>query len=129
MRIVESMGLLVKLPMLLEIDSKGVKDLVNNWSLGGRLRHIEVKQCFLQELKEQGLIEVNWLASEDNTSDMMTKHLGGQTFMHHTQTVCGNDEYHTIRMFRTITTRHRTREEQRKNKRAKANRALLLETR
>jgi hypothetical protein len=93
MRIVESMGLLVELPMLLEIDNKGAKDLVNNWSAGGRLRHIEVKQFFLRELKEQGLIVVKWLASEDNTSDMMTKNLGGQTFMHHTLTGCGNDEY------------------------------------
>jgi hypothetical protein len=47
MRIVESMGLLVELPMLvLEVDNKGAKDLVNNWSVGGRLRHVEVKQFF-----------------------------------------------------------------------------------
>jgi hypothetical protein len=42
MRIVESMGLQVEKPMLLEIDNKGAKDLINNWSVGGRLRHIEV---------------------------------------------------------------------------------------
>jgi hypothetical protein len=79
--------------MLLEIDNKGAKDLINNWSVGGRLRHIEVKQCFLRELKEQGLIVVKWIASEDNTSDMMTKNLGGHTFMNQNLTVCGNDEY------------------------------------
>jgi hypothetical protein len=47
MKIVESMGLQVELPMLLEIDNKGAKDLINNWSVRGRLRHIKVKQCFL----------------------------------------------------------------------------------
>jgi hypothetical protein len=26
------------------IDNKGAKDLVNNWSVGGRLRHVEVKK-------------------------------------------------------------------------------------
>jgi hypothetical protein len=93
MRIIESMGLRVKKPMILEIDNKGAKDLVNNWSVGGRLRHVEVKHFFLQELKEQGLTVVKWLASEDNTSDMMTKNLGGQDFVHHTLTVCSNDEY------------------------------------
>jgi hypothetical protein len=36
-RINNSMGLLVELPMLLEVDNKGAKDLVNNWSVGGRL--------------------------------------------------------------------------------------------
>jgi hypothetical protein len=93
MLIIDSMGLLVKKPMILEIDNKGAKDLVNNWSVGGRLRHVEVKQFFLRELKEQGLIVVKWLASEDNTSDMLTKNLGGQDFVHHTMTVRGNDEY------------------------------------
>jgi hypothetical protein len=95
MRIIESMGLRVKKPMILEIDNKGSKDLVNNWSVGGRLRHVEIKQFFLRELKEQGLIVIKWLASEDNTADMMTKNLGGQDFVHHTSlTVCGNDEYY-----------------------------------
>jgi hypothetical protein len=46
MRIINSMGLLVELPMLLEVDNKGAKDLVNNWSVGGRLRHVAVKQFF-----------------------------------------------------------------------------------
>jgi hypothetical protein len=63
MRIIESMGLRVKKPMILEIDNKGAKDLVNNRSVGGRLRNVEVKQFFLRELKEQGLTVVKWLAS------------------------------------------------------------------
>jgi hypothetical protein len=94
MRIVESMGLQVEKPMLLEIDNKGAKDLINDWSVRGRLRHIEVKQFFLRELKEQGLIVVEWLASEDNTADMMTKYLGGHNFVNHKLTVCSNDEYY-----------------------------------
>jgi hypothetical protein len=35
MRLIESIGLEVKLPMLLEMDSKGAVDLANNWSIGG----------------------------------------------------------------------------------------------
>jgi hypothetical protein len=42
MSIVESMGLKVKKPMILYLDNKGAKDLANNWSVGGRTRHIEV---------------------------------------------------------------------------------------
>jgi hypothetical protein len=33
--VLESMGLIVKLPMLLEMNSKGAVDLANNWSVGG----------------------------------------------------------------------------------------------
>jgi hypothetical protein len=35
MRIIESMGLKVKKPMMLYVDNKGAKDLANNWSVGG----------------------------------------------------------------------------------------------
>ena len=40
-RILESMGLKVKKPMKLEIDNKGSVDLLHNWSVGGRTRHMD----------------------------------------------------------------------------------------
>jgi hypothetical protein len=40
---IESIGLCIELPMTLRMDNKGAKDLFNNWSVGGRMRHIEVK--------------------------------------------------------------------------------------
>ena len=94
MRVLLSMGLKVQLPMLLEIDNKGAKDLIDNWSVGGRLRHVEVKQFFLRELKEQGLLKVKWLNSENNTSDIFTKNLGGPLFNQHASAICGPDDYY-----------------------------------
>ena len=52
--ILKSLGLKVKLPILASIDNGRVIDIGNNWSVGGRTWHIEVKQNFLQELKEAG---------------------------------------------------------------------------
>eukprot|EP00957_Ditylum_brightwellii_P011861 893952-Ditylum_brightwellii.AAC.1 len=60
MRVLNSMQLQVELPMTLFIDNKGAVDFSNNWSIGGRTRHIEVKQYFLRELKEAGLLEIKW---------------------------------------------------------------------
>jgi hypothetical protein len=37
-----SLGLRIKLPMVLEIDNQGAVYLANNWSVGGRMRHIDV---------------------------------------------------------------------------------------
>jgi hypothetical protein len=56
MRILESIGLKVKKPMILKVDNKGAKDLCDNWSVGGRARHVGVKQMFLRELKEAKII-------------------------------------------------------------------------
>ncbi len=40
--VLESLGLKVKLPMVLEMDNQGAVYLANNWSIGGRSRHIDV---------------------------------------------------------------------------------------
>jgi hypothetical protein len=47
----ESIGLKVELPMILEMDNKGTVDLMNSFSDGDCTQHIDVKQCFLRELK------------------------------------------------------------------------------
>eukprot|EP00957_Ditylum_brightwellii_P005851 444886-Ditylum_brightwellii.AAC.1 len=56
--LLKSMGLLVELPMILEIDNSGAVDLANNWSAGGRTCHMETRMFFLRDLKEAGIIEV-----------------------------------------------------------------------
>jgi hypothetical protein len=93
MQIVESMGLKVKKPMILYLDNKGAKDLANSWSVGGRTRHIEVRQYFLRELKEQGLIQCVWTSGVLMTSDILTKNLSQDIFERHAKVFCGTDEY------------------------------------
>jgi hypothetical protein len=93
MRVIESMGLKVEKPMILKVDNKGAKDLAHNWSTAGRTRHVDVRYHFLRELKEEGLIRVEWFSSEENGSDLFTKNLPGPLFERHTRTYCGQDEY------------------------------------
>ncbi len=82
-KVIELIGLYVKLPMTLRMDNKGAKDLSNSWSVGGRMRHIKVKYYFLRELKEKYLIKVEWICSEDNCSNIFTKNLNGAAFNKH----------------------------------------------
>jgi hypothetical protein len=82
-RVLESLGLKVKVPMVLRVDNKGVVDLVNNWSVGGRTRHITTKANFLRELKEEGVLKVIWFSTNSNSSDMFTKNLMGPVFEKH----------------------------------------------
>eukprot|EP00957_Ditylum_brightwellii_P087434 6655312-Ditylum_brightwellii.AAC.1 len=60
MQVLNGIGLKVELPMKSYVDNKGARDFVNNWSGGGRTRHVDVKQCFLWELKEEGIILCKW---------------------------------------------------------------------
>ena len=93
MRVVESLGLRVELPMILQVDNKGAVDLANSWTSAGRTRHVATRINFLRELKEQGLINVKWLSSEYMSSDIFTKNTNGQDFRKHIKRYVGIDDY------------------------------------
>jgi hypothetical protein len=65
MRIRNSIGLKVKLPMRQIVCNRGAKDICHNWSVGGRTRHAEVKQCFLGDLKGAGIIVTEWIIGDE----------------------------------------------------------------
>jgi len=75
-----NMDLEVELPMILHCDNKGAVDLANNWSVGGRTRHMDVKQNFLRELKANGFLQVKWRSGEDMTPDIHTKNVTKKLF-------------------------------------------------
>jgi hypothetical protein len=93
MRVIESIGLKVKKPMILKMDNSGAHDLTHNWSVGGRTRHVDVRMHFLRELKEEGVIVCDWVSGDDNSADLFTKNLPGKAFDKHTRTFVGHDEY------------------------------------
>jgi hypothetical protein len=78
--ILESLGLRVKLPMVLEMDNQGAVYLANTCSVGGRTRHIDVRSVFLRELKEAGVLMIKWIAGAVNEVDIFTKNLDGLAF-------------------------------------------------
>ena len=98
MRILNSMGLKVKLPMILYLDNKGAKDFINSWSIGGRTRHIEVKQYFLRELKEGGILVCKWKSGNEMESDIFTKNCARPLFEKHATKFVGHDEYMAVSM-------------------------------
>ena len=88
-----SLGLKVKTPMILEMDNKGAVDLANNWSVGGRTRHVDVRNNFLRELKDQSLLLVKHVPGGDNDADIFTKNVSAAIFHKHIPKFVGMDEY------------------------------------
>jgi hypothetical protein len=87
----ESMGLKVKLPMLLKMDNKGTVDLANNWSIGVHARHVDVQQCFLWEAKETKVMDIKWIKGLENNADVFTKNLVGPAFTKCIKILVGHD--------------------------------------
>jgi hypothetical protein len=75
-RIITPLGVKVELPMVLEVDNKGgAVDLANNYSVGRRTRHVDVKFFFPIELKEQGLLVIKHVPGSKNDADIFTKNV------------------------------------------------------
>jgi hypothetical protein len=91
-RLLGSIGLTVELPMLLEMDNKGAVDLANNWSVGGRTRRVDVRNHFLRELKDEGLIIVKHVPGDENEADIFTKNTSAPVFNRHIPKFVGIDK-------------------------------------
>ena len=96
MHLLEGMGLNAKKPMVLELDNKGTKDIIDSWSTSGFTCHIIVCHNFLREFKEEGILQVKWIPESENTSNMFTKNLGGTKFEKFSKTYVGEDVYMTL---------------------------------
>ena len=62
------------------MDNKRAVDLANNWSIDGRTRHVDVRQCFLRELKESKVMDIHWIKGLENDTDAFTKNLDHPAF-------------------------------------------------
>jgi hypothetical protein len=61
--------------MVLEMDNQEEVYLANNWSFGGRTRHIDAQSVFLRELKGAGVLVIQLIAGAANEADIFTKNL------------------------------------------------------
>ena len=89
-RMLESMGLEVNLPMMLYIDNRGTVDLVNNYSVNGKTRHVEIRQYFLRELKERNILLTRWRSGDEMAADLFTKNLSSALFNKHIKAFMGD---------------------------------------
>jgi hypothetical protein len=69
--------------------NKGAVDLFNNWIIGGRTSYVDIKQCFLRELKESKVMDTCWIKGWKNDADAFTKHLDAPAFEKCIKTLVG----------------------------------------
>jgi hypothetical protein len=81
--LLESLELEVTLPMVPEMEHSGAVDIVNSWSVGGRMHHFDVRNYVLRELKDQGLLVIKHIVGEKNDADIFTKNVTSAVFDRH----------------------------------------------
>jgi hypothetical protein len=60
---------------LLKVDNKATIDLIKNLVHHGRSKHIRIRYHFIRECAAEGRIEVQFIGSDDQLADILTKPL------------------------------------------------------
>ena len=82
-KLIESLSLQVKLPMVVRVDYRGAVELANGWNVNGGTKHIDVRLAFVRELKEAGTLKIEWIPTEINPADMFTKNVDENSMRRH----------------------------------------------
>jgi hypothetical protein len=56
-----------------------------NSTPSARTRHADIRQKFTADLQDKSLVKVDFVKSEDNTSDILTKNVSVELFKYHTK--------------------------------------------
>jgi hypothetical protein len=88
------LGIIVKIPIKIYMDNIGAIHLVNNRKTGNRTKHIDIAHHFIREHIEDGVVEVEFVRSEENDSDVFTKNTSGEIFNKHVAKFMINNPYH-----------------------------------
>ena len=76
------MEIKVPLPIKVQVDNDGEIWLTNNSSVSERTEHIDLKPYFVRDMIRDQVIQINFVKSAENDSDIMTKNHQGQHYMY-----------------------------------------------
>ena len=74
-------------PATIYEDNTGAIFLVKNHQVGARTKHIDVRHHYLRAQLEEKTLEVKFVNSENNVSDIMTKNCAKKVFTRHANNI------------------------------------------
>ena len=77
-----NMEIKVPLPIKVQVDNVGAIWLANNSSLSERTKHVDLRAHFVRDMIKDQVIEINFVKSAENDSDIITKNQQGQQYMY-----------------------------------------------
>ncbi len=88
-QILMSMGIPVKLPIVVRVDNIGAIFMAENVTTSTRTRHVDVRYHFVREFVEDGFIKVIFVRTTKNKADIFTKNVTGELYDTHTKSFLG----------------------------------------
>jgi hypothetical protein len=82
-QVLRSMGVKVKLPIVVRVDNIGAIFMAENVAVSQRTKHIDVRYRFVQEFVMDGFLKIIFVRTGDNDADIFTKNLSGDLHEKH----------------------------------------------
>jgi hypothetical protein len=74
-QLLKTMNIEVELPVKVHVDNIGAIWLANNQTTSERTKHVDIRAHFVREFITEGIIDIVFVKSEDNDSDIFNKNL------------------------------------------------------
>lgn len=81
--ITDFLGLNLTLPITVICDNVGAIFIANNPKNNGQTKHISVKYHFIRDYVVDGIVQINFVGSEENLADPFTKNVGQDSYIKH----------------------------------------------
>ena len=78
--VADEMGMGIKLPFVLQVDNAACLAFSKDQVQRSKLRHIDARQEWVQALRDNNVVVLEWVESKLNLADMFTKILDADTF-------------------------------------------------
>ena len=82
-RVCKTMNLNIRIPVIVRVDNVGAIFLSENITTSNNTKHVDIRSKFVTEFRENGVIKIIFVRSENNDSDIMTKNLGASLYDKH----------------------------------------------
>jgi hypothetical protein len=82
-QILLTMGIPVRLPIVVRVDNVGAIFMSENTSAGSRTKHIDIRYHFVREFVENKFIKIIFVRTSENVSDGFTKNVTGDIYEKH----------------------------------------------
>jgi transposase InsO family protein len=82
-QLLETIGIEVELPIIVRVDNVGAIFLGNNFSVGQRTKHIDIRTHFVRKYIEDDILKLVFIRSEDNDADIFTKNTTEDLYVKH----------------------------------------------
>ena len=88
-QLLRSMTISVKLPVVECVDNVGAIFMTSNVTTTSQTKHIDIRQKYVNEHVEDGIVTIIFLKSAANDNDDLKKNLSGEFHEKHTEKMIG----------------------------------------